>query len=378
MKTRFTIALLLTSLCAGSNAIAQTTLKDVFKDCFLVGAALNEAQFSGHDKQAASIVIQQFNSITPENVLKWEHVHPEPNRYDFAPADKFVEFGEKNGMFIVGHTLVWHNQTPKWVFSAEGGEDENGKQVTKERLLYLMRLHIYSVMGRYKGRIKGWDVVNEALADDGSYQPSPWLKIIGEEYLVKAYQYAHEADPDAALYYNDFSVENTPKRNGVIKLVKMLQSQGIQIAGIGMQGHYLMNWPTVGQLDSTIKEFAALGVKVMITELDLDILPQPDPQESAEVSRKFEYDKKLNPYTDGLPEAKQQELATRYAELFRVFVKNGDNIARVTFWGVDDGSSWLNNWPIRGRTSYPLLFGRDGRPKPAFDAVVRTATQGPE
>jgi endo-1,4-beta-xylanase len=158
----------------------------------------------------------------------------------------------------------------------------------------------------------------------------------------------------------------------VIRLVKKLQAAGVKIAGIGMQGHYLMDWPTVGQIDSTIKEFAALGVKVMITELDIDILPRPDMSQSAEVSRRFHYDEKLDPYKSGLPEAKQRDLANRYAELFGVFVKNSGKISRVTFWGLDDGSSWLNTFPIAGRTSYPLLFDRDGKPKLAFDAVVKS------
>lgn len=363
------VAALVVGVCmVYSNDKGRPALKEAFKDHFLVGAALNEAQFAGRDKKGASIAIEQFNTITPENVLKWEHVHPELDRYDFAPADKFVEFGQGHGMFIVGHTLVWHNQTPNWVF-----EDATGKSLGKEQLLERMRDHIYAVVGRYKGRIKGWDVVNEAIVDDGSYIQSPWLKIIGEEYVVKAFQYAHEADPDAELYYNDFSVENIPKRQGAIKLVKMLQAAGVTVAGIGMQGHYLVGWPGVGLLDSTISEFAALGVKVMITELDLDILPQPDPSMSAEISRRFEYEAKLNPYKDGLPQEKQQELANRYAELFGVFVKNSDKISRVTFWGVEDGSSWLNTFPVAGRTNYPLLFGRDGKPKPAFDAVVKRA-----
>jgi endo-1,4-beta-xylanase len=236
-----------------------------------------------------------------------------------------------------------------------------------------MRHHILTVVGRYKGRIHGWDVVNEAIDDDGSYRKSPWLKIIGEEYIVKAFQFAHEADPDAELYYNDYSVENAPKRRGTTNLVKMLQQKGVTIDGIGIQGHYKMDWPTVGQVDSTVVEFAGLGVQVMITELDVDILPQPDPNVDAEISRRFDYQEKLNPYKNGLPGDKQKELAMRYSELFGVFVKNQDKISRITFWGVEDGSSWLNTFPVAGRTSYPLLFDRDGKKKPAFDAVVKTA-----
>lgn len=349
--------------CAGQ---LQPQLKEFFNNDFLIGAALNDNHFFERDKQGVDIVQRHFNTITPENVLKWIVVHPELNRYDFTASDKFVEFGVKNNMIIIGHTLVWHNQTPKWVF-----EDTAGNLISKEKLLERMRDHIYTVVGRYKGKIKGWDVVNEAVVDDGSYIQSMWMKIIGEEYLVKAFQYAHEADPDAELYYNDFSVENIPKRNGVIKLVKKLQAAGIKVSGIGMQGHYLMDWPTLGQIDSTIKEFAALGTKVMVTELDVDVLPRPDQSLSAEITNRFEYQEKLNPFKKGLPESKQQEFTQRYEELFKIFRKNSGKITRVTFWGVDDGSSWLNGFPVPGRTNYPLLFGRDGKPKPAFNAVVK-------
>ena len=299
--------------------------------------------------------------------MKWGPIHPEPDKYNFEPADKFVEFGVKNGMKIIGHTLVWHAQTPKWVF-----EDTAGKELSKEKLLERMKNHIFTVVGRYKGKIKGWDVVNEALNEDGTLRRSPWMKIIGEEYLEKAFQFAHEADPDAELYYNDYSIENAPKRNGAVALVKKLQAAGIKVHGIGMQGHYKMDWPTVGQIDSSIKAFAALGVKVMITELDIDILPQADFRVDAEVSRTAEYREKLNPYKNGLPDDKQKELASRYAELFTVFVNNSDAIDRVTFWGVEDGGSWLNGWPIPGRASYPLLFDREGNPKQAFNAVLMT------
>lgn len=345
-------------------------LRDAFRDRFLVGAALSSAQFSGRDTLGAELVRAHFNSVTPEDVLKWDSVHPEPGVYDFDGPDRFVSFGETNGMFIVGHTLIWHNQTPRWVF-----EDDAGRLLNREQLLERMRDHIHTVVGRYKGRIKGWDVVNEAIVDDGSYNESLWLRIIGEEYVVRAFQFAREADPTAELYYNDFSVENSPKREGVKKLVKMLQAAGVTVDGIGIQGHYLMDWPTPGQLDSTIREFAGLGVQVMITELDVDMLPRPEGGGDAEVSRRFAYREEIDPYRNGLPAAKQQELAERYAELFRVFVRHSDRIGRVTFWGVDDGGSWLNGFPIAGRTNYPLLFDREGKPKLAFASVLKTVTE---
>jgi len=350
-----------------NHASAQTTLKEAFKNDFLVGAALNAAQFSGSNAAETALVKAQFNSISPENVLKWEFVHPEPDRYDFSGADRYVEFGRKNDMFIVGHTLVWHSQTPKWVF-----QDDKGNPLDRDALLLRMSNHIATVVGRYRGKIGGWDVVNEALDDDGTLRQSEWEKIIGPDYIIKAYQFAHKADPQAQLYYNDFSLENAPKRRGAIALVRKLQAAGIPIAGVGLQGHYKMDWPAPAQLDKTIEALSMLGLKVMITELDLDVLPSATGSQAAEVSMNFALQAKLNPYTNGLPAAVQQQLTQRYAGLFAVFVKHRDVVSRVTFWGVTDADSWLNYWPIKGRTAYPLLFDRDCRPKPAFDAVIKS------
>ncbi|MGB7592086.1 MAG: endo-1,4-beta-xylanase, partial [Terriglobia bacterium] len=289
-------------------------------------------------------------------------------RYDFDLPDKYVAFGGKNHMFIIGHTLVWHHQTPKWVF-----EDAKGNPVDREALLKRMREHIQAVVGRYKGRVHGWDVVNEALDDDGTLRQTPWLKIIGEDYIAKAFEFAHEADPKAELYYNDFSLENEAKRNGAIELIRKLRAHGAPVTGVGLQGHYKIDWPSVDQLDAAIAAFAKLGVKVMITELDIDVLPPAMQYRGADISANVELQPKLNPYTSGLPDSVQQALANRYNELFRVFLKHRGVLSRVTFWGVTDAGSWLNNWPVRGRTSYPLLFDRDGRPKPAFYAVIKAA-----
>jgi endo-1,4-beta-xylanase len=297
--------------------------------------------------------------------LKWASVHPLPDRYDFAGPDLYVAFGEKYHMFVIGHTLIWHNQTPGWVFV-----DEQQRPLDRETLLRRMRDHIHTVVSRYKGRIKGWDVVNEALNEDGTLRQSPWMKIIGEDYLVKAFQFAHEADPEAQLYYNDYSLENEAKRNGAIQLIRKLQAAGVPVYAVGLQGHDKMDWPTVEQQDATIAAFAKLGIKVNVTELDIDVLPRANRSQGAEVTATAEMQAALNPYANGLPDSVQKSLAQRYADLFRVFVKHRNVIDRVTFWGVTDGDSWLNNWPVRGRTSYPLLFDRRGQPKPAFAAVM--------
>lgn len=355
-----------------TTSFAQTTLKQAFQNDFLIGAALSPAQFCESNAAEAAIVKRQFNSISPENVMKWERVHPAPGQFDFTLADRYVGFGVTNKMFIVGHTLVWHEQTPPWVF-----EDADGKPVDRETLLARMREHIFTIMGRYKGKVGGWDVVNEALDERGRLRRSPWLKIIGEDYLLKAFQFAHEADPQAELYYNDFGLEKPGKRAGAIALIKKLQSQGVHIAAVGVQGHYRMDWPLEEDLDETIASLGRLGVKVSITELDVDVLPPATPSRGADVSMNFALHAGLNPYTNGLPDSVQQELARRYAGLFKVFLKHRSEIDRVTLWGVTDGNSWLNGWPVRGRTSYPLLFDRAGNPKPAFDAVVQSGSYAP-
>lgn len=347
---------------------AQTTLKDAFANDFMVGAALNASVFTEENRKEAAIVEAQFNTISPEDVLKWESIHPQPGKFDFSLADRYVAFGVKNKMFIIGHNLIWHSQTPDWVF-----HNADGSLVDRDTLLARMREHISTVVGRYQGKIGGWDVVNEALNGDGTLRNSLWRQIIGDDYLAKAFEFAHAADPKAQLYYNDFSCEDLPKRTGMLALLKTLQSQGVKITGVGLQGHYRLDGPPVSDVDETISAISKRGLKVMITELDIDVLPRVDQARGADVSLKVEGRADLNPYTNGLPDSVQQQLAQRYADLFSVFVKHRGEITRVTFWGVADGDSWLNRWPVEGRTSYPLLFDRQGKSKLAFQSVIKTA-----
>ena len=365
------ILLVFTGLLAGCATNPKTgspTLKDAYQDDFKIGVAINQKQFTGEDTNGAALIKAQFNSISPENVLKWEIIHPRPgeNGYDFEPGDRYVDFGETNGMYIIGHTLIWHSQTPRWVFRDAIGRALNGtNSADRELLLKRMHDHIQTVVDRYKGRIQCWDVVNEALNEDGTLRRSPWQRIIGDDYIEKAFQYAHEADPDAVLRYNDYSLENEPKRKGAIALIQKLQARGIPVTAIGSQSHVKMDWPALEQVDATLSAFAKLGVKVMITELDVDLLGRSESADVAEMQREIT----SNVYSNGLPDAVQQALARRYAGLFSVFVKHRKDIALVTFWGVSDGDSWLN----RGRMNYPLLFRRDHKPSPAFDAVINTA-----
>ena len=364
-KTLLLVALVGTAALASAQ---QPTLKDAYNGCFLVGAALNPSQFTGENARQAALIKAQFDTISPENVLKWERVHPQPDKYNFGPSDQYVDFGQQNHMFIIGHTLIWHSQTPKWVF-----EDANGNPVSRKVLLKRMRDHIQTVVGRYKGRVNGWDVVNEVVSDDGTMRQSPWMKIIGPDYIEKAFEYAHKADPKAQLYYNDYSLENEVKRKGALELVRKLKAKHVPITGVGLQDHVSLDWPTTEQLNTTIDDFGKLGMKVMITELDVDVLPWPTPQQTADVSLRVASNPQLNPYRDGLPDAVQQQLANRYADLFRAYASHCGVVTRVTFWGVNDGDSWKNGWPVRGRTNYPLLFDRNDQPKPAFNAVIEAA-----
>jgi endo-1,4-beta-xylanase len=353
---------------AAAHAQTAATLKNAYEGIFRIGAALNPAQFEERDPRGNPIIAAQFNTISPENALKWQSVHPRVDSYNFEAADRYVAFGEKHKMFIVGHCLVWHSQTPRWVFQSEQGEP-----LTRDALLERMRDHIQTVVGRYKGRIGGWDVVNEALNEDGTMRQSPWYRIIGEDYLIKAFQFAHDADPKAELYYNDYSLQNEAKRKGAVELVRKLRAAGAAIAAIGSQDHNRIDSPNVKQEAETIEAFAALGIQVNVSELDVDVLPRASRQNSADISATAAGTAESNPYSSGLPEDMQQALARRYTELFEVFVNHRDVIGRITFWGVTDADSWLNNFPTRGRTNYPLLFDRQGKAKPAFDAVLQKA-----
>jgi endo-1,4-beta-xylanase len=349
------------------------TLRQAYADDFLHGTAVNDDIVSGRDARAQALVPLHFNAITLENSMKAEVGNPKPGVYDFAAADAFVDFGEKHDMFIVGHTLVWHNQTPDWFF-----RKPDGTPVGHDALVERMRQHIETVAGRYSGRVDAWDVVNEVMGEDGQYRPTKWVEGIGDgDELVKlAFRFAHQYAPDAQLYYNDFNAWRPEKRDGIVRMVKMLQAHGIRIDGIGIQGHWGLHYPSTADIEAAIDAYAALGVKVMITELDVDVLPltregQVIGQGMAHPQFQLpEFKRFLDPYQAGLPAEVQQQLAARYAELFGIFHRKRDVIDRVSVWGVHDPMSWKNDYPIPHRTNYPLLFDRQYQPKPALDAVL--------
>lgn len=356
--------------CKAEESKSEKALQEALKGKFLIGVAMNADQITGKDTAGVRLIKEHFNSITPENCMKSEVLQPEEGKFDFALADQYVDFGQKNNMFIVGHTLIWHSQAPKWFFV-----DKDGKDVSREVLIERMKNHIYTVVGRYKGRVNGWDVVNEAIEDDGSFRKSKFYEIIGEDYIRLAFEFAREADPEAELYYNDYSMSKEGKRDAVVKMVRNLQSQGVKIDGIGMQGHMTMDFPTLEEEEKSIVAFSETGVKVMITELDLTVLPSPGTKVSADVALSYEYQKQLNPYPNGLPDSVAQAAHDRYAEFFRLFLKHADKIDRVTMWGLTDRDSWRNNWPVPGRTDYPLLFDRNYQPKPIVETIIKEANQ---
>ena len=345
----------------------RSQLKDLFEDKFLMGVAINRSQVHQKKESEHMLITSQFNSITAENDMKWMHIHPQKDEYNFEHADKFVALAEANRMFAVGHALVWHSQLAPWVFKTD-----DGGMIDSIELMSRMKDHIYTIVGRYKGRIKGWDVVNEALAEDGSLRKSPFLTIGGERYIEKAFQWAHEADPEAELYYNDYNLVNRRKRDGAIRIIKNLQEKGIKIDGVGIQAHWGLTYPSLEEIETAIQMYADLGVDVMFTEMDVSVLPRPSSTTTADVSARFLNTPALDPYVNGLPDSVQDQLAKRYADIFRLFNKYSNKISRITFWGLHDGVSWKNNFPVRGRTDYTLLFDRQLKPKKAYHAVVAT------
>lgn len=352
------------SSCGSKPVVTQdASLKAAVEDKFHIGVALNIHQSSGSDTSAVNIVKKHFNSIVAENCMKSEEIHPEEDRYDFKQADEFVKFGEDNGMFIIGHCLMWHSQLPRWFCV-----DKEGKNVSPEVLKQRIKDHIYTVVGRYKGRVKGWDVVNEAIIEDGSYRKTKFYEILGEEFIPLAFQYAHEADPEAELYYNDYGMNVEGRRNTVVKLVNDLKARGLRVDAIGMQGHMGMDYPDMKEFEESILAFASTGAKVMITEWDMSALPTA--KRSANISDTVAYRKMLNPYPEALPDSVSEKWNNRMTDFFNLFLKHSDVITRVTAWGVTDGDSWKNDFPVRGRRDYPLLFDRNYQPKPFVQQLI--------
>lgn len=364
----FTAALLLSRSMDKANAQNEQkpSLKKVFDKYFLIGAAINTRQIEEKDTLADDLIKQQFSAVTPENIMKAEIIQPGWDRYNFDWADKLVAFAKKNNIKVNAHTLIWHSQLPSFMRTIKDA-DSVRKYFTN---------HITTVASRYDGKVYSWDVVNEALNEDGTLRNSIFLQKLGDDYIVEAFRLAQKASPHSKLYYNDYNIEQPKKRAGAIALIKKIQSAGVRIDGVGIQGHWRADNVPMKDIEESIREFSALGIEVMFTEIDLGVLKNPWDNNTADVSDTAKGNKSMNPYVIGLPDSVAQMQSKAYRELFKLFLKYKENITRITFWGVNDGQSWLNNWPIAGRTNYPLLFDRNFKPKPAFYSVIATGTSG--
>lgn len=352
------IFIILSSVFITSGVAAQVelplnTLKDRYKNYFTIGVAVSPFALRTEE---AGLITSQFSGITAENAMKMGPIHPREQQFNWGPADSVVAFAIRNQMRLRGHTLVWHSQTPKWLF-----EDEEGKQVSKEILLERIHRHIDSVAGRYKGKIFAWDVVNEAISDNGNefYRPSPFYQICGEEFIEKAFEWAHAADPDALLFYNDYSEIDPVKRKKIIELVNGLRKKGVPIHGIGLQSHWSILAPSAEVLDKTLQDFSSVGLPLHITELDISVYKKEGRRDRIPSDS-------LTAYTPER-EAMQTEM---YERVFTAFRKYRSSIQSVTFWNISDRRTWLDNFPVMGRKDHPLLFDATLQPKKAFFRVI--------
>jgi len=361
-KTFATVILLASLSCSSTKNSGSTddlpSLKKLYKKDFTVGTALNTPQIEERDPQAAALIAKQFNTATPENIMKAEIIHPQWDTYNFELADKMVAYCKKNGIQVNAHTLIWHSQMPAFA--------RRIKDVDSFKTFFSN--HINTVASRYDGKVFSWDVVNEALNEDGTMRKSPFSQKLGDDFVTEAFRLAQAAAPNTELYYNDYNNEQPAKRAGCIALIKKIQSAGVRIDGVGIQGHWHIGKIPLKDIEESIQQYSALGLKVMFTELDIEVLQRNF--QGADVNQRMRADSTSNPYVKGLPDSVQQQLADDYKALFQLFLKYKNNVERVTFWGVNDGQSWLNGWPIPGRTNYPLLFDRNFKPKPAFYSVV--------
>lgn len=350
------------------NAPVKESLANHFEGLFYVGAALNEDTILDLDNKSKAIVSKEFNSISPENSLKWMFVQPEYNQFNFKVADDYVKYGIENNMYVVGHALIWHSQLSEFVSSIED----------KNKFYQVVENHINKLVSRYKNKIDAWDVVNEAFNEDGTLRESVFFNNMGKNYIQEVFKLASQADPNADLIYNDYNLYKTEKRKAILKMVQSIKSKGVKISGIGVQAHWDLNSPSIKEIEQIILDISNIGCSVSFTELDISVLPSPWELVGAEVNQnftQFEGDKRMNPYPKDLPEFLSIKLAKRYQDIFNLFVKHKDKISRVTFWGVSDKHSWLNDWPIKGRTNYPLLFDKNYQTKQAYKSLIEIKTK---
>lgn len=378
--------ILISSLFVNASllSVSAQTLKDAYRDYWYTGVSVNQWEvaaqqnaknehdvtgFVGADQTADWAVVEKnFNAVVAENCMKAEVIHPQEGVYDFTLADQFVEKSLAAGMRVHGHVLIWHSQCPYWFH-----HDANGKLVSKEVLKKRMKEHITTIMAHYKGRVSSWDVVNEAFEDDGSFRNSLFYQILGEDFIPLAFQYAREADPTAELYYNDFSMNKPAKVDGVCKFFRPLIDKGMPIDAIGMQGHMILEdgaQEIISQYDYSIKAIASLGVKTFFSELDLSVLPNPYGFSGANVSDRFAYRPEVDPFKDGVPADKQAEIDQFWVDFYKMLITHKEDIIRLNYWCVNDGNSWKNDFPIRGRHDYATLVDRNNQMKPVVQRII--------
>ena len=371
------LAVLLAGCSERGGTLPDVPLKDAYSDCFLMGAAISTFQVGDRSPETRELLLKHFNAISPDNELKPESLHPRPDVWNFQRADAFCQFGKENGMWILGHTLCWHNQTPAFFWTRP-----DGQTMSKDEIFESVRSYVETVCTHFLGKVDAWDVINEIVSEDGGYRDLGWVHALGadpavvDEFVKHVFRCAEKYAPGTELYYNEFNCWRPSKLAGIVRLVKMLQADGIRIDGVGIQAHWGLNYPKNQYVVDAIEKIAALGVKVMITEIDIDVLPltregqvigqvMSDPQFQLEEFKEY-----LDPYRDGLPAEVEKQQADRYEELFKIFYDHRDVIDRVTFWGVQDGGSWKNGYPVPGRTNYPLVFRRDLTPHEALYRIL--------
>jgi endo-1,4-beta-xylanase len=346
----------------------KLSLARAYANSFAVGVAINRSVYGKEDPAAAALVAAQFNRVTAENEMKWQSLERQPGVLDFGDADAFMAYAEQHGMEVHGHALVWHHQVPRWVF-----QNAAGGQATRTELLDRLDRHMRALAEHFGSRVRYWDVVNEALGDDGALRETPWRTIIGDDYLEQVFRLADRHFPDAKLVYNDFSMEKPGKRDAVVVLVQAFKAKGVRIDAVGTQAHFQLTTPTLEAIDASLAAFASTGVEVLVSELDVDVLPPAYQNQGADLSLNAELSAQLNPYSDCLPSDVAERAARRWGDIFAVFSRHSDRLHSVTLWGVSDAHSWLNNWPVKGRTNYALLFDRELRAKRSWQSVIQAA-----
>lgn len=348
-------------------AAAPTGLAAAFREHFRIGVAVSNQTIDQSIAPHLDLIAREFNSVTAENAMKWGVIRPDGVNWQWQRADRLVEFAARHDMHVLGHTLVWHSQIPRSVFT---GRD--GQSLDRGALLAKMEEHLSTLVGRYRGRVHAWDVVNEAIDEGNGWRRSPWLQIIGDDFMEQAFRMARKADPAATLIYNDYNEHNPQKRAFQVKVLRDYLDRGVPIDAVGFQGHVGLTYPSLEEWERSLVAYADMGLKVHVSELEVDVLPSPN-QMSAEISNRFEYSPDKDPWRQGLSEQAQEQLAERYVQLFRILLRHRASVERVTFWGLHDGISWKNDFPIQGRVNHPLLFDRDLKPKPAYQKLMALA-----